>query len=164
VRTVAQRGSHHGRRRRRVEAIEKGVDAEVDAVRSRRARRSRVCRARKCLGDDGTHRRCQYRTCEGGCTTKGCLRDQQRRPPRRSQAQNGIVEEANAARCCWSRRRGRTRRRCWRRGGAGRSEEMNPNDLAHGLMIRMMRRRSSKKTTKNPNSLMKTVHARCALT
>jgi hypothetical protein len=41
---------------------------------------------------------------------------------------------------------------------------MNPDDLAHGLMIRMTRRRSSKKTVKNPNSLMKTVHTRCALT
>jgi hypothetical protein len=41
---------------------------------------------------------------------------------------------------------------------------MNPNDLAHGLMIRMTRRQSSKKTAKNPNSLMKTVHARCAPT
>jgi hypothetical protein len=50
VRTVARRGSHHGRRGRRVEAVEKGVNAEVDAVRSRRARRSRVCQARKCLG------------------------------------------------------------------------------------------------------------------
>jgi hypothetical protein len=89
VRTVARRGSHQGRRRRRVEAVEEGVDAEVDAVSSRRARCSRVCQARKRLRDDATHQCCQYRTCEGGCTTK-CrrLRDQQRKPPRRSQAQN----------------------------------------------------------------------------
>jgi hypothetical protein len=70
VRTVARRGSHQGRRRRRVEAVEEGVDAEVDAVRSRRVRRTRVCQARKHLGDDGTHQCCQYRMFEGGCTTK----------------------------------------------------------------------------------------------
>jgi len=92
-----------------------------------------------------------------------CLRDQQRRPPRRSQAQkNGEEEDADAARSCWSRRRGRSGRRRWRRGGAGRSDEVTPDDLAQGLMIRRTRRRSSKKATKNSNSSVKTMCAQGA--
>jgi len=36
---------------------------------------------------------------------------------------------------------------------------VNPDDLAQGPVIRMTRRRSSKKTAKNSNSLMKTMRA-----
>ena len=88
------------RRRRRVEAVEERVDAEVDAVRSRRARHSRVCQARKRLGEDDKHRCCQYRTCKGGCTTRRRRRgDQQRRPPWTmavAGVDEGEVEDANA--------------------------------------------------------------------
>ena len=59
-----------------------------------------------------------------------CLRDQQRRPPRRSQAHKNGEEDADAARSCWSRRRGRSGQRRWRRGGTGRSDEVTPDDLA----------------------------------
>jgi len=41
-------------------------------------------------------------------------------------------------------------------------DEVTPDDLAQGLMIRRTRRRSSKKVTKNSNSSVKTMCAQGA--
>ena len=49
-----------------------------------------------------------------------------------------------------------------RRGGAGRSDEVTPDNLAQGLMNRRTRRQSSKKATKNSNSSVKTMCAQGA--
>ena len=124
-----------------------------------RATHARVCQARERIGDDGHAPVLPIPDVQGRMHNQApSPRDQQRRPPRRLQAQkNGEEEDADAARSCWSRRRGRSGRRRWRRGGARRSEEGNLEFLAQGRMIRMTRRRRSKETAKNSYSLTKTM-------